>query len=1283
MSRWRQKARLAYKSVSKAVNSRFEVPPSADGRRVAVRNTERPLLDPRTGKHYMNNTIRSSRYTYWSFFPRQLVYQFSKLANCYFLFISILQLIPGLSTTGQFTTIVPLLIFVALSMMKEGYEDLRRHKMDNTENRSHILRADIEHGEAIQWKTVMWEELHVGDIVKVQRNEGVPADVVVLHADGAEKVAYIETRALDGETNLKTKVAPLPIAKKFDTIEPIVQSGAVVQIEDPNLDLYNFSGNVSLGEEILPLTNDEVIYRGSILRNTSSMVGLVIYSGEECKIRKNATRNPRIKAPALQAVVNRIVIFIVFLVVVLSIGLTGAYQIWKPLEDRSFYLQGATVAFFPIVVSFIVMLNTMIPLSLYVNLEIIKVIQIALMMSDVEMYDPDTDIPMEARTSTINEELGQVNYVFSDKTGTLTDNIMNFRRMSVAGTAWLHQQETLTDADVQPKPEVTSSSMQNHKTIDGRTEELLRQITDHPRTPFARSVGLFLLSIALCHACVSEEVDGKITYQSASPDEVALVQAAKEMGYVFLDRRAGTVRLQIPSESGTTTESFQILHVLEFTSKRKRMSAILRLSDGRICLFSKGADSTILELLRQSDLAKAALTKVESKDVARRSIDASLWRRNSRRQSRQVESFAYPNPALAPTESSSTSDPESFETPQEIMDRTMSPREGPNYSFQATNDVGSQQNDAVLSDAAVFETCFQHVHDFATDGLRTLLYGYRFIESEEFETWNRLYLEASTSLEGRREKVEEAAALIEKDLELGGATAIEDKLQDGVPETIEKLRRAHIKIWVLTGDKRETAINVGRSCGLIKPFSTVSILDHELGDLRQQLEACIEERNADTEAHYVSVVDGQTLLTIESNQDLYALLHKLAIIVDAVLCCRASPAQKASLVRSIREKVKGSVTLAIGDGSNDVAMLQESHVGIGIAGREGLQAARTSDYSIARFRFLAKLLLVHGRWNYVRTCKYTLATFWKEMVFYLNQAIYQRYTGYTGTSLYEYWSLSMFNALFTSLAVLLLGILEKDLNSATLLAVPELYEYGQRARGFNLKLYLASSVMAASEAVLIFFIVHGLYGDVVFTFDNGLYAMGNLVYTACIIVINLKLQFWDLHNRTMTCAAALVITFGAWSLWNIVLSRIYEDNVIYNVRDGLLHRWGRNVLWWLTLLVVVFVVWTFETWVELVRRMVLPDDVDAFQELEGKPVWRERFERAAATGQSGSQGLDGKAATTSAKAKALDKSKSGNSSVGGVKAALDAEAKADSAGNGVGTGYGETGIELGNMPPRR
>lgn len=290
-----------------------EIPPSNDGRHIDVdRSRREPLIDERTGRGYIKNTITSSRYTLYNFIPRQLFAQFSKLANFYFLCVSSLQMIPNLSTTGTYTTIVPLVFFVVISMAKEGYDDLRRYKLDRAENRKTGLilggrkssarstddvNSDIATSdERENWEETKWEDIGVGDVVKLARDEAAPADLAVLHTNGAEGIAYVETMALDGETNLKSKQA-LPLSSRSCmTVEGIASCKAHIVVEDPNLDLYNFEGKVTVGNETLPLTNDEIIYRGSVLRNTSEAIGIVVYSGEECKIRMNATKNPRIKA---------------------------------------------------------------------------------------------------------------------------------------------------------------------------------------------------------------------------------------------------------------------------------------------------------------------------------------------------------------------------------------------------------------------------------------------------------------------------------------------------------------------------------------------------------------------------------------------------------------------------------------------------------------------------------------------------------------------------------------------------------------------------------------------------------------------------------------------------------------------------------------------------------------------------------------------------------------------------------------------------------------------------
>jgi phospholipid-translocating ATPase len=789
----------------------------------------------------------------------------------------------------------------------------------------------------------------------------------------------------------------------------------------------------------------------------------------------------------------------------------------------------------------------------------------------------------------------------------------------------------------------------------GRTQDLLDYIYRRPQTVFARKARFFLLSMALCHTCIPEKGDdSNITYQAASPDELALVSAAQEMDYTVTDRQANTVTIKTYTNGNDDSpiyETYEVVDVIEFSSARKRMSVVVRLPDKRICLITKGADTTIRNLLRLADLAASNVQTVERRASERKSIEAqeALRRRSSQLARRSMSTHGLdttsPRPSgfsfdrtrvaresvdhwLRERESEPSTSPArrsaQFYSPRpsvQLLSRNSgsfngksprSPSGTPRASMQAEPSEDLVDEGLVIDDAAVFERCFQHIDDFATEGLRTLLYAYRYLTENEYNEWKQKYLSATTSIVDRQDKIERAAELLETKLELLGATAIEDKLQKGVPDAIERLRRAGIKLWMLTGDKRETAINIGHSCRLIKDYSTVLVLDHQLGDLNGRMTSAFAQMQDARTAHSVLVIDGQTLTIINADRAAKALFTDVAVRADSVICCRASPSQKASLVKTIRTKVKGSVTLAIGDGANDIAMIQEAHLGIGIAGKEGLQAARTSDYSIAQFRFLLKLLLVHGRWNYVRICKYLLGTLWKEMMFYLCQALYQRWNGYTGTSLYEPWSLSMFNTLFTSLPVIFMGVFEKDLAASTLLAVPELYNIGQCNRGFNFRIYFWWTTLAACEAVLVYFFVYAIYGLTPFTQDQELYAFGNLVFSIAVIIISLKMQFIELHNKSVAAAIAIFLSIGGWWLWNIVLSCIYAFNPVYNVNHAFLDRFGRNLLWWVTLVLTVAAVCLLELLIKIAATTFWPSDVDVFQGLEQDRDVRKRFEEAAA-----------------------------------------------------------------------
>ncbi|KAH7171026.1 hypothetical protein EDB81DRAFT_636115 [Dactylonectria macrodidyma] len=1239
-------AAVYQRTIVEMILRRKHIVASNDGRHIPLELEHgKPLVDTNRGVSYISNTIRTSRYTVWDFVPKQLFFQFSRVGNFYFLCVGIPQMIPGLSTTGSYTTILPLLFFVLLTIVKEGYDDYRRHRLDEVENAyfaTVLGKEDKYTGRVVvnslwrrynpfivnstsvprpvpdeefqgtRWVPVRWRDIKVGDVIRLSRDEPVPADIVLLHSDGENGIAYIETMALDGETNLKAKQVTHAL-EGCNSIEGVSKCAAQFVIEDPNPDLFNFDGRVTVGDKTVPLTLNEVIYRGSVLRNTSSAYGIVVNTGEECKIRMNANKHPKAKKPALERVVNKIVVALAVYVIILSVGVSMGYVKWqKDTERHSWYLNQAAVPFYQIIIAFIIMFNNVIPLALYISLEIVKIGQLLMLNSDIDMYDEESDTPARCNTNTILENLGQVGYIFSDKTGTLTDNVMKFRKISVAGTVWLHEMDleqkdtaeieaiklgdddssrtpsvinhesvTVVIPEEQPQPpnnmllasptrpsmsptrpsmspsrpsmspsrpsmgrrsssQWRSTGRPDHVQPDVTTTDMIEYIRLRPNSAFSRKAKQYILAMALCHTCLPEYgEDGVLGFQASSPDELALVRAAQELGYLVVNRTTQTITLRITSPEGREEEQkYQVLDVIEFSSARKRMSILVRYPDGRIAVICKGADSHILPRLKMSTLAKQKATEVrKSADLER-----ELYRRSE--QQEQRNSFGgrpsitiRRNPGISREQStnrrSMADRSKSFEFSRLARRSEDKPRlsittrgvsiDVPKSQFLHTpvhyqapvpDHFDFLDDPSIYDDSEVFTKCFKHLDDFATEGLRTLLYAQKFVTEHEYSSWKKTWDAATTSLVDRQELIEAAGDQIEQSFDLVGATAIEDKLQKGVPETIDRLRRANIKIWMLTGDKRETAINIAHSARLCKPGSDLYILDITKGALGSQLIALSEDLQAGS-IHSVVVIDGQTLAAVEKSVELSSDFYSVMLRVDSVICCRASPAQKALLVRTVRSRLKGTwgsksrgLTLAIGDGANDLAMISASHVGVGISGKEGLQAARVADYAVAQFRFLQRLLLVHGRWNYVRTAKFILCTFWKEMFFYLPTAQYQRYAGYSGTSLYEATSLTVFNTLFTSLCVICMGIWEQDLRAETLLAVPELYVFGQRNMGLNIWKFARWMLLGAIQGVVCWYGIWSGYGWISpAARDQGLYALGTLTFTVGILWINWKLLY--------------------------------------------------------------------------------------------------------------------------------------------------------------------------------
>lgn len=306
-------------------------------------------------------------------------------------------------------------------------------------------------------------------------------------------------------------------------------------------------------------------------------------------------------------------------------------------------------------------------------------------------------------------------------------------------------------------------------------------------------------------------------------------------------------------------------------------------------------------------------------------------------------------------------------------------------------------------------------------GLRTLFVCFKLVELQQYE---RFHEKVCNLTDKDKELKAKLVSEFENDMILIGATSVEDRLQDKVPETIRDMLRANIKVCMLTGDKLETAENIARSCNLITPETQVLEV-RELNPSKSLINAFRQTKTLkQNNKNKVSlIVEGTALAAIVNN----SLFHTMLELCDSVVCCRVTPADKASVVKVARD-VLGKRTLAIGDGANDVEMISHSNVGIGLYGNEGMSAVQASDYALPEFKALWRLLFVHGRWNYLRIAEMVKYFFYKNMVFTIPQFCYGFYQAYSGASLYIGLYLSLFNTIFTCAPVVVQAVLEQDVN---------------------------------------------------------------------------------------------------------------------------------------------------------------------------------------------------------------------------------------------------------------
>ena len=929
---------------------------------------------------FVSNYIMTAKYTVWSFLPKFLFEQFRRYANIFFLCIGLLQQIPNVSPTGRFVTIVPFTVILILTALKEIVEDYKRHAADEKVNSTKVLVLD----HMGNWQTKMWKEVMVGDIVKVENTKFFPADLVLLSSSEPDGMCNIETSNLDGETNLKSKNANV-LTREFETQVRISELSGEVQCEPPNRNLYEFKGNVQTLEDIKPLDKDTILLRGSRLMNTAWIYGLVIYSGHETKLLMNSTKAP-LKFSNIDKIKNYQIMFLFLLLVLISLLSSTLNEVQKHNGESHWYLgELASASFFYNFLTFFILYNNLIPISLQVTLEFVKFTQAYFINWDIDMYHKETDTPALARTSNINEELGQIKYVFSDKTGTLTQNVMEFKRCSIAG----HKYSVGPDGSPDPKVKLDLTKADEDETIYD-----------------------FLVMMAVCHTVIPEDkgADG-IFYNASSPDEKALVEGAALYDFTFTHTTTDSVIIQTPRGE----ERYEMLEAVEFDSTRKRMSVVVRDPRGRIKLYIKGADTKIMERLGTS--------------------------------------------------------------PEQCKYRGATER---------------------------------HLKVFAEEGLRTLCLGMKVIEEKDYLEWKKIYEKATTDVANKQEEMNKAAELMETNITLLGATAIEDHLQDGVPEAIAQLLEANIHVWVLTGDKQETAINIGTSCRLIKADMPLIIinansLDEAREEITENLETFRREGLLGKDNECAVIVDGTTLDFV-LDHSLRKDFLDLCCSCSSVICCRVSPIQKAQVVELVKEEKK-SITLAIGDGANDVAMIQKADVGVGISGNEGLQAANSSDFAIAQFRFLTKLLFVHGAWNYSRVSKVVLYSFYKNICLYIIELWFALYNYWSGQVLFERWTIGMYNIFFTSVPPIAMGLFDQCCTAKTRMKYPSLYRSSQDSEAFNHRIFWMWIGVAILHSAFLFWVPVGIYqtGVVWAAGNTGDYlVIGNMVYTFVVITVCLK-----------------------------------------------------------------------------------------------------------------------------------------------------------------------------------
>ncbi|KAF8591735.1 phospholipid-translocating P-type ATPase [Ramaria rubella] len=975
------------------------------------------------------NVVRNQKYNVFTFLPLVFYEQFKFFFNLYFLLVALSQFIPALKIGFIITYVAPLAFVLTVTMGKEAYDDWKRNQRDHEANSAkYLILESLPSGHrdlSPPTRAIPSSKLRVGDLVLLEKNQRVPADLVLLRTSDATGTCFVRTDQLDGETDWKLRVA-IPSCQQLSEDRELLDLDADIYADAPIKDIHTFIGtfsmhatptslsehprDVPLQPKVEPLIAENVLWSNTVLA-AGSAVGFVIYTGSETRAVMN-TSHPETKAGLLDLEINRLAKILCAVTFALSIVLVA--------------LNGFRGQWYVYVFRFLILFSSIIPIrqlshtqrSLRVNLDMGKTVYASQIMNDREI--PNTIV----RTSTLPEELGRIEYLLSDKTGTLTQNEMEMKKLHMGTMSYGF--DSMDEVAHQLAMAFGAAAEQmSSKTPTGI------QIATRGRRDMSSRVRDVVLSLALCHNVTPvTNDDGTVTYQASSPDEVAIVKWTESVGLtlVFRDRQ----RMELQAADGTRLV-FEILEIFPFTSESKRMGIVVRdVKTREITFLQKGADVVMAKIVQSND-----------------------W---------------------------------------------------------------------------LEEECA----NMAREGLRTLVMARKRLSEDSYHTFKVKYHEASICLENRNDGMAETVEHhLERNLELLGLTGVEDKLQDDVKSTLELLRNAGIKIWMLTGDKIETATCIAISTKLVARGQYI----HQVAKLRTSDAARDQLELLQSKPDCCLVIDGDSL---QLCLDLFkSEFIEIATKLSAVVACRCSPTQKADVARLIRYHTKKRVC-CIGDGGNDVSMIQAADVGVGIVGKEGKQASLAADFSVTQFSYLTKLLMWHGRNSYKRSAKLAQFVIHRGLIISIMQAVFSAIFYFAPIALYQGWLMVGYATVYTMAPVFSL-VLDRDVNEDVALLYPELYKELTKGRALSFKtffMWLMISVYQGARAIMIMSLV---------LFENEFLNIVSISFTALVlnelIMVALEVTTWHVY---MIISEVVTLLFYAVSM--VFLPEYFDLTFVVSVR---------------------------------------------------------------------------------------------------------------------------------------